>query len=96
MKSKDVDFEKVIDDIVEKSLNDKLGEIYFNKVRKRSFIVLTFVYAAIALLFYFLKLRGADFIMQLFIGFATGCLVVAGQEIAKEEEYKKEKKRGNE
>lgn len=92
MKSKDVDFEKVIDNMSEELLNEYYNEPFFNKVRKWTFIFFTFLFGGLAVLFYFLKFQSADLFMQMCIGAATGCFVVAMQEIAKQEEYRKKQK----
>lgn len=88
-KEKNAIIDEIANEVTEEVLNENLGDVFFNKVRERSFIFLTFVFAGLSVVFYFLKFQASDLLMQLFIGFATGCFVVVMQEIAKKEGYKK-------
>ena len=66
------------------------------KVRRITFIVLTCVFVVAATLLFACKCKflgkWSDFMSQLCVGAATGCFVVALQEVVKEEEEKLEKK----
>ncbi len=66
------------------------------KIRRLTFIVVTLVFVTLAVLLFacdweFLG-KWSDFMSQLCIGAATGCFVVALQEVVKEEEEKLENK----
>ena len=62
------------------------------KIRRISFTFMTFIFVAVAAIFFNCECRllgkWSEFISQLSIGAATGCFVVALQESVKEEEYK--------
>ena len=82
------DENKKVDKVVKEMVDVKYNDEEKTRIREIAFIIFTFIFVGLEFLFYNLTFKGSDFIVQLWMGAATGCFVVALQETAKHEEYK--------
>ena len=84
--------DKTIDKIVDETIDKELKKINSYKTREIVFAVMTCIFVTGAVLLYFANFHTASLFMQLCLGAATGCFVVAMQEAVLDQQQKNEQK----